>query len=150
MLGEVDCPGRIGGIGYDSCKLRGLTEQVIDHVDDGFRATEGLGKLDDGILAMFFARLVFPLTQELRVAPSPPVEALLGVADEVGRRPFFLTLGAFREVVAQYFPLAAAGVLEFVEKPMTELAVEPVFEVELLFFGQAEQQVDVIAEAKLP
>ena len=94
--------------------------------------------------------LAVDLPEEVGITRPPAVEALLEVADEKGGPAGFLNAIEAHdglEVVLEDEVLPRACVLEFVEEPVLDAAVEAVVDVELAF--GLEEQGDVIAEGQV-
>ena len=96
-------------------------------MEDGGRGTPGGGEaftLNRGVVVLL------DLVEEAVVAPAPEVEALLGVAYVEEGTLTGIVLHDLVDEVLQDCPLGTAGVLEFVEEPMVETAVEAELEEE--------------------
>ena len=134
------------GLGREERTMRlEITQQAIDQFDDWLGAASG--EIEPVVAVVGNLGIHHP--QELGIACTPAVEALLQVAHEEGCPPlglFLLSAHDLHEVILEDLPLAGAGILEFVEEPMLHAAIQPVIDVKLTLGVQ--EQGDVVAKGQ--
>ena len=146
LLMEGRAPVRRGGLGVESAQpLPGMTaEHGVDHLQHRRRAASGLVEAEvhpiarDGLVEV---------AEQLAVAGAPFVEALLQVADHEDASVFVRLADDFADVALEHGELLGAGVLEFIEQPVLDGAVQAVGHLLLVERLGVREQSDVIAEA---
>ena len=88
------------------------------------------------------------ITQELPVAGAPFVKALLEVAHDEDAPVFLRLFDDLADVALEHGELLGAGVLEFVEQPVLDRAVEAVGHLVLVERLRVREQGDVVAETQ--
>ena len=165
FLGLEDIPPiveRAAWKGFPHVSPLEVAQLGVHHGQDGRGASPGLGEFRDQGGAVFVLVLTFEgefdLGQETAVAFPPFVEALFQVTDHEDAATVELLPEDLQDIAAQDGVLGGAGVLELVEHPMIDLAIES--EVDLVqpglhflasFAGHESglQEIDVVREGQL-
>ena len=117
----------------------------VDHLEHLRGAPVGLVQ---ALVVSVSADGAMEVLQEFTVPGTPFVERLLEVADDEDAAVCLRMFDDFVYVPLQYVELLGAGVLEFVQQPVLDAAIQPILDVLLLERVRMGQQGDVIAETQ--